>query len=133
MCLKQVSMLCHFCLFLSCVLGVFNTRQWRLRHAGSLGLARVFDYDLYRRMRACFVYLCHHPRSRSTKLLTQALFFGPCRLSLFIYLRLAIRVHVAGDLNKTISFVDVLSTSFVRALLGLIHQSPSCPMQLSNF
>jgi len=48
--------------------------------------------------------------------------------------RLAFRVHVAGDLNKAISFVvAVLSTSFARALLGLIHQSQSCPMQLSIF
>jgi len=41
---------------------------------------------------------------------------------------------VAGDLNKTISFlVGILSTPFSRALLGLIHKSPSCPMQLRNF
>jgi len=30
--------------------------------------------------------------------------------------------YVAGNLNKTISFVaDIFSTSFARALLGLIH------------
>ena len=35
---------------------------------------------------------------------------------------LQIAVHIASDLNKTISFVaSVLSTSFARALLGIIH------------
>jgi len=35
---------------------------------------------------------------------------------------LAFRVHVTGDLNKPISFVvEVLTTSFARALPGLIH------------
>jgi len=35
---------------------------------------------------------------------------------------LQIAVHVASDLNKAISFVaSVLSASFARALLGLIH------------
>jgi len=53
----------------SAVFLVFLTAQWRDRHTGSSGLARVFDYDLYRRTRACFVYLCHHPRSHFTKLL----------------------------------------------------------------
>jgi len=34
----------------------------------------------------------------------------------------SLAVHVASDLNKAISFVaSVLSTSFARALLGLIH------------
>jgi len=73
------------------------------------------------RVLACFVRLCHHPRSHFTKL-TRALFFGPCRCSYIFVPCLAFRVHVAGDLNKTISFVaGVLSTSFARALLGLTH------------
>jgi len=47
---------------------------------------------------------------------------------------LAFRVHIAGGLNETISFVvGVLSSSFVRVLLVLIHYSPSCHMQLSIF
>jgi len=39
------------------------------------GTARILDYNLYRRRRACFVYLCHHPRSHFTKLLTLPLFW----------------------------------------------------------
>ena len=66
---------------------MFLTTHRRLRHTGSSGSARVSDYGLYRRMRACFVYLCHHPRSHFTKFLNRPLFFGPCQLSLFIYLR----------------------------------------------
>ena len=44
---------------------VFFTAQWLLRHTGSSGFARVFDYDLYWRPRklACFACLFHHPRS----------------------------------------------------------------------
>ena len=54
---------------------------------------------------ACFVYLCHHPRSQFTKLFTQAIFIGPYHCSHIFVPCLAFRVHVAGDLNKTISFV----------------------------
>jgi len=69
---------------------------------------------------ACFVYLCHHHRSHLTKLLTRALFFGPCHCSYVFVPCLDYRVHFAGDLNKTISFVvGALSSYFVRALLGL--------------
>jgi len=46
---------------------------------------------------------------------------------------LVFRIHVAGDLNKKLSSVaSVLWTSFVRALLGLFRQSPSCSLQLST-
>jgi len=68
------------------------------------------------RTRACFVYLCHRPHF--SKLLTRALFFVPCQCSYKFIQCLAFRFHVAGDLNKTISFEGVLS--FARALLGLI-------------
>jgi len=44
-------MLCHFCLFLSCVLGVFNNLMAIPAH-GLSGFARVFDYDLYGTTRA---------------------------------------------------------------------------------
>ena len=66
-------------------------------------------------MLACFVCLCHHPRSPFTNL-TRALFFGPCHCSYIFIPCLAFRVHVAGDLNKTIlSFiVGVLTTSLTR-------------------
>jgi len=46
---------------LSCVLGVFNNPVVTPVH-GLLGLTRVFDYDIYWRTRACFVYLCHSSR-----------------------------------------------------------------------
>jgi len=73
-------------------------------------------------MLVCFVCLFHHPRSHFIKLLTRALFFGPCHCSYIFVPCLAFRVNVAGDLNKTISFVaGPLTTSFARALLGLIH------------
>ena len=126
MCLRQVAYQC--CVIFACsfcaelLVFLFSTAQWQLRHTGSSGWAWVFDYDSYRRTQACFVYLCHHPRSHSTKLLTRALFIGPCHCSYIFVLCLAFRVHVASDLNKTISFVvGVLTTSFARALLGLIH------------
>ena len=122
MCLRQVSMLCHFTCFLSCVHGVFNTPvQWLLLHTGSSGLVRVFDYDLYRRTRACLC-LFHHPRSHFTKLLIWALFLETCHCSYIFVPCLSFRVHVSGDLNQTISFVvGVFTTSFARALLGRIH------------
>jgi len=87
-CLRQVSTLCHFCLFLSCFIGVFNSPVL----------------------------------SHFTKLLTRALSFALCHCSYILVPHLASRVHVAGDLNETISFVvGVFSTVFARALLGLIH------------
>ena len=55
MCLRHVSMLCHFCsaCFSSCV-PVFN-RPVAAPHTGSSGLARFFDYDLYWGTRACLL------------------------------------------------------------------------------
>jgi len=69
------------------------------------------------------LYICattHGPHF--TKLLTRALFFGPCQCSYKFIPCLASRVHVAGDLNQTTSFVaGVLSFDFIRSrLLGLI-------------
>jgi len=102
---------------------VFLTTQWLLRHTCSSGFARI-SIAIYigERKLACFVCLFHHPRSHLTKLLTRALLFGPCHCSYIFVPCLYLRVHVTGDLNKTISFVvGVLTTSFARALLGLIH------------
>jgi len=116
-------MLCHFCLFfLSCVLGVFNspvaTPAYRL-----LGLHPSFRlrfisenaslHDLY------VFSTIHGPTSLS-------FYPGPFHLALSLFYifvpYLAFHVHVAGDLIKTISFViGVLTTSFARALLRLIH------------
>jgi len=49
--------------------------------------------------------------------------------------RLAFRVHVAGDLNKAISFVvAVLSTSFVRSRFARAHPSePELPYAIKYF
>ena len=83
--LRQVSMLCQFCL-LSCVLGVSNSP---MAIPGSSRLTRVFDYDSYRRTQpACLVYLWQHPRSHFTKLLIRSLFFGPCHCSCIFLPRL---------------------------------------------
>jgi len=47
---------------------------------------------------------------------------------------LAFRVRIAGDVNQQVLFVaTVLSNTFTRALLGLIHWSPRCHLQLSIF
>jgi len=67
---------------------------------------------------ALFIFATTHV-PHFTKLLTRALFFGPFQCSYKFIPCLAFRVHVAVDLNKTISFVvGVLSTSFAHALLG---------------
>jgi len=101
--------------FLSCVLGVFNSPV----ATPAYGEFSITFYIGERKI-ACFVCLCHHPRSHFTKLLTRALFFGPCHCSCIFVPCLTFRVYVAGDLNKTISIVvGVLTTSFARALLGL--------------
>ena len=128
--LRQVSMLCHFCL-------LFKLCSWCLQQPSVDSGTRApraqpwSSITIYigERELACFVYLCHHRQSHFTKLLTRALLFGPCHCSYIFVPRLAFRVHVAGDLDKTISFVvGALSTSFTCAFLGLIYQSPSCPM-----
>jgi len=47
---------------------------------------------------------------------------------------LAFRVQFAGDVNQKISFATTaLSNTFAHSLLGLIHWSPSCPLQLTIF
>jgi len=55
--------------------------------------------------------------------LTLVLYIGPCHCSyLYRSMSAAFRVHVAGDLDKNIYFkAGVLSTSFARALLGLVR------------
>jgi len=70
-CLKQVSMLCHICLFLSCVLGVFNRQVVTLVDRAlrfSPSLCKVFDYVFYLTQAVHFVYSCHDPRSSPTTL-----------------------------------------------------------------
>jgi len=78
----------------------------------------------------CFVYLCHHTL-HWLWLLTWGLCIGLCYFSSIFVPYLAFRIHFAGDLNQKLSLVArVLSTSFARALLGLIRLSPSCSLQL---
>ena len=119
------------CVIFACFLAVFLvflTAQCQRRHTGSTGSARVFDNDLYLRTRACLLCIfVHHSRAGPTSLSCYSGSFL-CALSLFIYFRFrsGISRWCAGDLYKTMSFVvGVLSTSFARPLLGLIHQSPS--------
>ena len=102
---------------------VFLTAQWLLRIRAPRA-SPEFSITIYigERKFACFVCLFHHPRSHFTELLTRALIFGPCHCSYIFVPCLAFRVHVAGDLNKTTSFViGVLMTSVARALRGHIH------------
>jgi len=55
-------------------------------------------------------------------LLTWGLCIELCYFSSIFVPCLAFRIHVAGDLNQKLSWVArVLSTSFARALLGLIR------------
>ena len=106
-------------------------RQWRFQHSGS---ARAFDYALYCRTRACMLCMFVPPPTSLIKVVNSGFFHWV--LSVLIYFRFmsAFRVQSAGDVNKKISFVaTVLSNTFARSLLGLIHWSPSCPLQLSIF
>ena len=136
MCLRHVSMLCHFCLFFKAVFLVFLTAQWRLRHTGSSGFSPSLRLRFISENASLLCIFVSPPTVplHYTKLLTRDLFFVPCHCSYISVPCPAFHVHVAGDLNKTISFAaGVLSTSFARALLRLIHWSPSCPIQLSIF
>jgi len=80
---------------------VFSTAKWRLRHTGSSGLARVFDYDLCRRKRVCLLCIFMPPlkvRSRFTKLLTRAIFIGACYCS-YIFAPFAFMLEVTWIKN----------------------------------
>ena len=106
-------------------------RQWRFQQSGS---TRAFDYALYCRTRACMLYMFVLPPTSLIKVVNSASFLWA--LLVFIYFRfmLAFRVQFAGDVNQKISFATTaLSNTFARSLLGLIHWSPSCPLQLSIF
>ena len=73
-------MLCHFCLFLSCVLDVSKGPVATPAH-GLLGLSLRLQFISVKASLLCFVYLCHRPRSHFTKFLTRALVIGPCQCS----------------------------------------------------
>jgi len=102
-------------------------RQWRFQHSGS---TRAYDYALYCRTRACMLCMFVLPPTSLIKVVHSGSFHWA--LSVFIYFRfmLAFRVQFAGDVNQKISFATTaLSNTFARSLLGLIHWSPSCPLQ----
>jgi len=107
-----------FCL-LSCVLGVFYSTVATLAH-GLLELKPSLRLRLILENASLLAfYIC---TSTHNNKLTRAVCIGPCHCSYVFVPCLAFRVHVAGDLNKTISFVvGVLSPLFARALLGLIR------------
>ena len=94
----------------------------------------AFDYALYCRTRACMLCMFVLPPISLIKVVNSDSFRSA--LSVFIYFRfmLVFRVKFAGDVNQKISFeTTALSNTFARSLLGLIHWSPSCPLQLSIF
>jgi len=78
----------------------------------------MFDRSISMAENASFLALCicantHGPHF--TKLLTRALFFGPCQCSYEFIPCLAFHAHVAGYLNKTISFVVGVLSRFTQA------------------
>jgi len=69
-----------FPVVLSCVLGVFNSPVATPAH-GLRGLSpsrRLRFASENASLLALYIYLYHQPQSHFTKLLTRALFFGPC-------------------------------------------------------
>jgi len=89
--------------------------------SGDSGWARVLDYDLHCRTRACLLCTFVPPPTSLIEVANSgSLHYA---LSVFIYFRFmsGLRVHAAGDLDQKRSLiVGVLSTSFARALFGLI-------------
>ena len=132
MCLRLVSILWHFCLF-------FKMCAWCFQQpSGNSGTRAYLEFSITiyigERELTCFAYLCHHPRSHFTKLLTRALFFVPCHCSYIFVPCLAFCVHVAGDLNKTISFIVGVSLDFVCSCFTQAHLSESeLPYEINYF
>jgi len=71
--------LCYWCFQQSS--GGFSTRAPRLSPSLRLGL----QFILEKASLLCFVYLCHHPRSYFTKLLTQAFLLGLVTVHIFLF------------------------------------------------
>jgi len=72
----------------SAVFLVFLTARWRLRYTEYLDSARVFDYDLYLRRRACLLCIfVPSPKVRFhfSMLLIRALFFEHVTVHLFSF------------------------------------------------
>jgi len=106
-------------------------RQWRCQHPG---LTLVFDCALYCRTRACLICMFVPPPTSLIWLLTLALSIGPGQCSYIFVSCWPSAFNLQVTWIKKISFVaTVLSNAFARALLGPIHWSPSCPLQLSIF
>jgi len=101
------------------ILLCFSWNKWWLRHSG---LVRVVDYDSYCRTSTCLLCIFVPPFTSLIKLVNAGSFTGLCHCSYIFVSCLAFRVHIAGNMNKKLSFViGVLSTSFAIALLGLVR------------
>jgi len=84
---KQVTMLCHVSLsVLQAMFLLFLIAQWRLRHTGSLGLARLLNYDLHRRTRTCLLCIFVPPPTVPLHYVVNSRSFL-WTFSLFIYFR----------------------------------------------
>jgi len=121
--LRQVLMLCHFCLFLSRVLGVFNSLVATPAH-GLLGLSSNLRLRYISENASLLVlYICATTDgATSLSCYLGLLTFGPCHCSYIFVPCPAFRVHVVGDLNNITSFVvGVLPPLFARALFGLMY------------
>jgi len=82
---------------------------------------------------ACFVCLCSHPL-HWLRLLTLAISIGHCQYSYIFVSCWPSACNLQVMWIKEISFATTaLLNTFARALLGLIHWSLSCPLQLSIF
>jgi len=108
-------MLCHFCLFFMLCSRCFQP-------SGKIGLRAPQAQP----ESSMTIYICIFvplPQSHFTKLLIRAFLFEPCHCSYIFVPCLAFRIHVASDLNKTISFVvkQYRSLDFVRSRFTRAH------------
>jgi len=103
--------------------------QWRLQRWGS---ARVFDYCLYCRTRACLLCMFVPPTTSLIKVVNSGSLHWA--LSVFIYFRftLTFGVNFAGDLNKNLSVAS--SLEHVRSRFPRPHPSePELPCAIKYF
>jgi len=86
------------------------------------------------RTQACMLCVFVLPPTSLIKVVNSGSFHWALSVFIYFHFMLAFRVKFAGDVNQEMSFATTaLSNTFVRSLLGLIHWSPSCPLQLSIF
>jgi len=126
-------MLCNFCLFFKLRSWCFNRPVATSAH-GLLGLSPSLQLRFISKNASLLaLYICavtHGPTSRNCWLGLFSL--GLFTVHIFSWHAGPFAFKLQVTWSKAISFVvGVLSTSFARVLLGLIHQTPSCPIQLS--